>query len=168
MTVLAFPELQRRLLQTVGEAVVNDGLEAETIRLGEGIVRELRESVARMRREFEDEIAQGVEAGSFVRAYGPTLPAADEYLVSLEQLQLELSEAEGTIAGSFLAELRLLEQENKAFRDQIARALALASKVPGPIDWQRLKQESDADFAAGRFTSFESAEEMLEGLAGDG
>src|SRR5437660_848352 len=114
MTALITPVLQRRLLQTVGEAVTNDGLE-ETIRLGVAIVRDLRESGNRMRREFENVLAQAVEARSFARSYGPTLSAADEYLLSLRGLLEKLSRAEGTKAESFVAELRLLEKENSAF-----------------------------------------------------
>ena len=164
MTTLT-PVLQRRLLLAVGDAIANDGFE-ETIRLGMGIVRELRDSVARMRREFEDELAQGVEARSFTLSYAPILSAADEYLLSLRGLLKQLSGAEGTKGEGFLAELRLLEKDNTAFRDRMAEALSLASKSPGPVDWQRLRQESDADLAAGRFATFESPEDMMKELAG--
>ena len=166
MTTLTTPKLQRRLLQTVAEAVRKDGHE-ENVRLGVGIVRELRDSVARMRREFEDELARGVEAHSFSLSYGEIFCAADEHLLSLRGLLQELS---GDIKGpeeSFVKELRLLEQENSAFRDRMAEALSLASKPPRPVDWERLKQESDADFAAGRFTTFETPEDMSKDLAGD-
>ena len=164
MTTLT-PVLQRRLLLAVGDAIANDGFE-ETIRLGMGIVRELRDSVARMRREFEDELAQGVEARSFTLSYAPILSAADEYLLSLRGLLKQLSGAEGTKGEGFLAELRLLEKDNTAFRDRMAEALSLASKSSGPVDWQRLRQESDADLAAGRFATFESPEDMMKELAG--
>jgi hypothetical protein len=165
MTALTTPSFQRRLLQTVEEAVASD-LAEEKIRLGMGIVRELRASFARMRREFEDEVARGVEARSFVREYGPTLPAADEYLASLRRLLEVLSVAEGTPAESFVAELRLLEEENKSFRDRVAEVLCLASAPPPRVDWERLKQEADADFGAGRFTTFETPEGILKELAG--
>jgi hypothetical protein len=148
----------------VGEAVVNDRVE-ETIRLGVGVVRELRDSVARRRREFEDDLAEGVEARAFARSHGPNLPAMDEDLLQLGRLVEALSGAGGP-AESFIAELRLLEQETKAFRDLVAEALSLASKPPGPVDWERLKQESDADFAAGRFTTLETPEDLLKGLGG--
>jgi hypothetical protein len=149
----------------MGEAVVNDRL-GETIRLGVGVVRELRESVARMRRELEDNLAEGVEARSFARSSGPTLPVMDEYLLQLGGLLEELSGADGTPAEGFVTELRLLEKETEAFRDRLAEALSLVSQPPGPVDWDRLKRESDADFAAGRFTTFETPEDMLKGLAG--
>ncbi len=165
MTTLATPTLQRRLLQTVGEAVANDRF-GETIQLGVGVVRELRESVARMRREFEADLAEGVEAHSFARSCGPILSATDEHQIQLGRLLEELSGAQGTAAEPFLAELRLLEKETEAFRDRLAEALSLASRPPAPVDWDRLKEESDADFAAGRFTTFESPEDMLKGLAG--
>jgi hypothetical protein len=165
MTTLITPTLQRRLLLTVGEAVANNPL-GETVQLGVGVVRELRQSVVRGRRELEDDLARGVEARSFVRSYGPTLSAADEYLLQLERLMEELSGAEETPAKSFVAELRLLEKEAKAFRDRLAEALSLASKPPRPVDWDQLKEESEADFAAGRFTSYATPEDLLKGLGG--
>ena len=166
MTTLTTPKLQRRLLQTVAEAVRKDGHE-ENVRLGVGIVRELRDSVARMRQEFEDELARGLEARSFALSYGEIFCAADEHLLSLRGLLKELSgDIKGTTEESFVKELRLLEQENTAFRDRMAEALSLASKLPRPVDWERLKQESDADFAAGRFTTFETSEHMLRDIAG--
>ena len=165
MTTLATPTLQRRLLLTVGEAVINDRF-GETIQLGVGVVREIRESIARGRHEFEDHLAEGVEARSFAQSYGPLLHATEEYLVQLGRLLEEFSRAEESPAGSFVAELRLLEEEARAFRDRLARAISLASAPPTPVDWQRLKKESDAEFAAGHFTSFETADDMLKGLAG--
>ena len=170
MTTLTTPKLQRRLLQTVGEAVRKDAHEdghEENVRLGMGIVRELRDSIARMRQEFEDELARGVEARSFAVSYGEILSAADEHLLSLRGLLQELSgDIKGATEESFVKELRLLEQENTAFRDRIAEALSLATKPPRPVDWERLKRESDADFAAGRFTTFETPEDMSKDLAG--
>jgi hypothetical protein len=170
MTTLTTPKLQRRLLQTVADAVRKDGHE-ENVRLGVGIVRELRDSVARMRQEFEDELARGIEARSFSLSYGEILCAADEHLLSLRGLLKELSADIGdikrTTEESFVKELRLLEQENTAFRDRMAEALSLASKPPRSVDWERLKQESDADFAAGRFTTFATPEDMSKDLAGD-
>jgi len=132
-----------------------------------GIVHEVREDIAREVREFEDELVRGVEARSFARSYGPLLDATDESQVQLGRLLAELAGAEGTVAQPFLAELRLLDQETAAFRDRLAKALSLASQPPPAIDWDRLKEESDAEFAAGRFTTFERPEDMLKGLAGD-
>jgi hypothetical protein len=167
MTTLTTPRLQHSLLQTVGEAVRKDGHE-ENVRLGVGIVRELRDSVARMRQEFEDELARGVEARSFALSYGEIFSAAEDHLLSLRGLLKELSgDIKGTTEESFVKELRLLEHENIAFRDRMAEALSLASKPPRSLDWERLKQESDADFAAGRFTTFATPEDMLKDLAGD-
>jgi hypothetical protein len=165
MTTLTTPTLQRRLLLTVGEAVAKDRLE-ETIRLGVGVVREIRKSFDRGRQEFEDILARGVEARSFASSHGPLLPITDEYLVQLGRLLEELSGAEETPAESFVAELRLHEKETIDFRDRLAKALSLATQPPGPVDWDRLRAESDADFASGRFTSFETPEDLVKGLAG--
>jgi hypothetical protein len=163
MTTLTLPTLQRSLLLTVGKAVADDGVE-ENIRLGVGVIRQVRESVGRMRREFEDNLARGVEAGSLACSYGPMLAAATECLLQLERLLEELSTARGS-AKSFIDELDLLQREYRAFRDLMAAALSLASRPSTPMDWERLRQESDADFTAGRFTTFETAEDMLKGLA---
>jgi len=165
MTALTSPTLQRRVLQVVSEAVANDRF-GEAIRLGVGIVHEFRESVARMCREFDDDLAKGVEARSFVRTYGQLLRDTDELLVQLGRLLEEIAGAEGTAAESFVTEMRLLEEDTGAFRVRLAEALSLASQPPVPVDWDRLKEESDADFAAGRFTTFETPEDMLKGLAG--
>jgi hypothetical protein len=166
MTTLTTPELQRHLLHTVGEAVAKDG-PGETIRLGVGVVREIRESVARGRQDLEDELARGVEARSFATSYGPVLREVDTTLIHLGRLLEELAGSEGTVAEPFLAELRLLETDTQAYRDRLAEALSLASAPPRPVDWERLKREADADFAAGRFTTFETPEDMLKGLADD-
>jgi hypothetical protein len=139
----------------------------EAIRLGVGIVRELRESVARMRREFEDELAEGVEARSFYRSYSPLLPPTDDCIRELGRLLEALAGAEGTAGESFVAELRLLEKEYITTRDFLAEALARASEPPRPIDYERLKQQSDADFAAGRFVTFETPEDVRKGLTSD-
>ena len=163
MTTLA---TQRQLLLTMGEAVTKDRL-TETAELGVGVVRVLRENVARGRQQFEEYLTKGIEARLLAHSYGPLLPATDQYLVQLGQLLDELSGAEETPAARFAAEVRLLETEVKSFRGRLAAALSLASKPPPPVDWKRLKEEADADFAAGRFTSFESAEDMLKGLVGN-
>ena len=161
MTSVTTPELQRHLLVTVGEAVAKDS-PGETIRLGVGIVREVRESVARIRQELEDELARGVEPRSFAASHGPVLRDMDEHQVHLKRLLGELAGTEGSVAEPFIAELRLLETEAQAYRDRLAEALSLASKPPGPVDWERLKEEADADFAAGRFTTFVTPEDMAE------
>ena len=38
------------------------------------------------------------------------------------------------------------------------------STPPKNMDWERLKREAGADFAAGRYVGFDTPEEMLEGL----
>src|SRR5260370_28640737 len=121
---------QSALLRKLGGTVANSPDQTgETIRLGVGIVRELRESVARTGQELE----QGGEATSFVQSFGPMLPVADEYLVQLGKLLDELSGAEGGPGEPFVAELRLLKKEAEAFRSRLTEALALASAPPRPL-----------------------------------
>ncbi|SRR6266542_1559754 len=162
MTTLITPTLHRQLLRTVGEAVAKDHL-GEPVRLGVGVVREIRESCARGHQEFEDSLAKGMEAKSFVDSFGPALSLADEYLLQLRRLLEELAGAEETPAREFIAELRRHEEEESAFRARLAEALALASQPPRKLDWDRLKAESDNEFAAGRFTTFETPEDLFTG-----
>ena len=58
------------------------------------------------------------------------------------------------------------KKETDDFRDRLATALALASRPPVAVNWDRLKEEADADFAAGRSVTFETPEDMLKGLGG--
>ena len=165
MTTLTTPALHFRLLQTVGEAVTHDQV-GETIRLGVGVVHEVRESVVRIRQEFEHELAQGVEARSFISSCSVALLAAEEHQVQLGRLLDELAGSEGTPAESFVNELRLLKKETDDFRNRLATALAMASRAQPQLDWDRLKAEADADFAAGRSVTFENPNDMLKGLGG--
>jgi hypothetical protein len=165
MTALTTPALHHRLLLTVAEAVANDRLE-ETTRRGVGVVHELRESVARMTQQLEGDLAAGVEARSFARSHGALLPVTEENLAQLERLLQQVSPAAaGATAESLAAELRLLQQQTQAFRDRLAAALDLASRPTPAVDWQRLRQEVEADFAAGRFTAFATPDELVNGLA---
>src|SRR5437588_11553737 len=127
MTALTTPALHHRLLLTVAEAVANDRLE-ETTRLGVGVVRELRESVARMTQQLEGDLAAGVEARSFARSHGALLHVTDDNLAQLGRLLQQLSGAAGAAAESLAAKPRLLQQQTQAFRDRLALALDLASR----------------------------------------
>jgi hypothetical protein len=143
MTTLLMPSLERRLLRTVREEVAA-GPSPQSLQLCVKILREMRESAAEMRQALEDELAEGVEARSFARTYGSVLPAADGHLASLRELIEELSPAEDTAAASFVAELRLLEQENAAYRALLAAALSRASEAPRPVDWERVRAAEEA------------------------
>ena len=155
MTTLTASTLQNRLLQTVGEAVANEQ-EAnvgfgETIRLGVGIVRELRESVARTHRELEEELAGGVKGRSFARSYRPLLSATDEYQVQLERLLKELSGAEGTAGGELRRRVASAGKGGwQAFRDLLAEAVSRASEAPRPLDLERVKA-AEAAYARGAY-----------------
>jgi hypothetical protein len=150
MTTLTTPRFQRRLLQTVREEVANERLgetiqlDEGTVRLGVGIVRQMRDSVVQMRAELENLLADGVEARSFVRSYGAILPDANESLVQLAGLLEELARAIGTDAESFVTELRLLENDTKVFRDLAAEALSRSSQPPRPVDWGRVRASEEA------------------------
>ena len=54
-----------------------------------------------------------------------------------------------------------------ACRDFLAAALARAKTPPPRLDLRRLKEESDADFAAGRSITYNSLDELQADLTGD-
>jgi hypothetical protein len=170
MTTLAIPSLERRLLRTVTDEMAAKPVSEwpqRSLRVCLDVLRKIRESAAETRREVEQELSVGAEAGAFVRHYNPCLAAASEHLEMVHQLAEVLAPATDPASQSLAAELGLLEQENRTYCELLAKALFLASKPPGPVDWERLKEESDADFAAGRFTSFATPEEMVKGLGSD-
>ena|SRR5579859_5188185 len=167
MTTLISPSLDQRLLRTVREEVAAEPVREwpeRSLQLALKVLREMRASAADMRHALEEELANGVEARSFVRSYGQYLPVAEDHLAFIRELVDSLSQAGDAATESLLAELRLLQQEHQVFRDLLAEALTRASEPPRPIDWNQLKRESDADFAAGRFAAFSSPDEMLQGL----
>jgi hypothetical protein len=170
MTTLTTPSLERRLLQTVKEEVEAKSLRdwpQESIELSLVLLRQIRETTTGMLRTLEEILAEGVEARSFVRDGAPILKAAEDRAASIREFIEKLSAAEDAASAQLLAALRSLEQEERAFRDLLSGALTRVSTPPPGMDWDRLKRDSDADFAAGRFVRFETAEEMSEGLAGN-
>jgi hypothetical protein len=169
MITLTKPSFNRRLLQAVREQVASEpirGWDQRDLQLCLDFLRRLRENAADMRRGLEEDLAGGIEARSFVQEGGPFLQELNERIALVQELVESLSPVKDAAIESLVAELRSLDQENKTSRDLLAEALARASEPPRPIDWNQLKRESDADFAAGRFTTFATPEDMLKGLEG--
>jgi hypothetical protein len=170
MTTLTVSSLERRWLQSARDEAAAKPVREWTerdIQLCLDLFRKMRESAANARRSIEEKVAKGVEARSFVRDYGPCLsPAEEHHALSLELVET-LLQAEDEASGRLVAELRLLEQENRALRDLLAEVLSRAKAPPPALDWERLKKEADAEFAAGRFTRYETEEEMRKRLVGD-
>jgi hypothetical protein len=168
MKTLKIPSLDRRLLRTVGEEVEAEPVgewPARSVQLALKLLREVRENVAvDLLQALEQVLSEGIEARSFVRVYSRFLPDADNDLTQIQELIDRVCSVGGAAGESLTAELRSLEEVYRTYRDRLAEALARASEPPRPIDWDRLKRESDADFAAGRFTAFETAENTLRGL----
>jgi hypothetical protein len=167
MTTLTKPSFNRRLLQAVREQVASEpirGWDQRDLQLCLDFLQKLRENAADIRRALEEDLAGGVEPRSFVRDRCPFLHELNERIALVQELVESLSPVKDAAIESLLAELRLLDQENKTSRDLLAEALARASEPLRPIDWDQLKRESDADFAAGRFTAFATPEDMLKGL----
>lgn len=167
MTTLTAPSLERRLLQTVKEEVeaksVNEWPD-ESVELCSILLRQIRERTAAKLRALQDMLAAGVEARSFVREGTPALAAAEERAASIRESIARLSSMEDIASTMLLGELRSLAEEEKSYRHLLADALGRVSSPPLAMDWDRLKREADADFAADRFVRFATAEEMAEGL----
>jgi hypothetical protein len=156
MTALTIPSFERRLLRTVGEEVAAEPVHAwpeESLQLCLEIVRAIRENTANMRKRLGAVLAEGVEARSFARTYSPLLPTADDHSAKVRELLERLSPAEDASSESLVAELLLLEQETRAFRDLLAGALARASEAPRPADWGRVRAAEEAH-ARGETKSF--------------
>jgi hypothetical protein len=155
MPTLSVP-LERRLLQSVEEQAATEPVHtwpARSLQTAIGVLRQIRESAADARKELEDKLATGVEARSFARAYGPYLIATDEHVSLIRKLADFLLPAEDPSCRSLVAELRLLEQEEVAFRDLLAEALARASAPARPVDWNRVDAAGEA-YAAGKTRPF--------------
>lgn len=168
MTTLTAPSLERRLLRTVREEVEAKSVREwpeETVELCMVLLWEIRRRTAGMLRTLEQILAEGVEARSFVRDAAPLLAIEEENAASIDEIINTLSSSEDPASAKLLTVVRSLEKEEKAFRDLLAEALARVSVPPPAMDWDRLKQETDADFASGRFVTFTTPEEMAKGLA---
>jgi hypothetical protein len=167
--MLVVPSLEQRLLQTVKEEVevksVRDWPQ-ESVELCLVLLQQIRERTAGMHRTLEEVLAGGIEARSFAREGAPLLAAAENRAASIREVIEKLSSSEDAVSVKLLTELHALEGEEKAYRDLLAEVLARVSAPSPSMDWDRLKQEADADFAAGRFVTFTTPEEMVKGLAG--
>lgn len=167
MIMLATPTLERRLLQTVIEEAEAKSVREwppESVELSLILLKQLRESMTGMHRKLEGSLAEGVEAGSFVRQATALRAAVEEQTASLRELIDKLAPLEDAVSTKLLAALRSLEEAEKAFHDLLVQALARVVMPPPSLDWERLKKESDADFASGRSVAFTTREEMFEGL----
>jgi hypothetical protein len=156
MTTLTLPSFDRRLLLTVKEQAATEPVRLwpqRTLRTALGVLREIRESAADMRKTLEEELAGGVEPRSFVRTYSDYLPKADEHVAIVRDLIESLSPPEDPTSQSLVAELRLHEQEAQAFRTLLAEALSHASEPPRPVDWDRIDAAGEA-YASGKTKPF--------------
>jgi hypothetical protein len=156
MTTLTIPSFNRRLLQTIKEQAASEPVHTwpkQTLRTALGVLREIRESAADMRKRLEEELAAGVEPRWFVRTYSEFLPRADEHVAAIRGLLESLSPAEDPSSQSLVAELRLQEEEAQAFRALLAQALSQASEPPHPVDWDRINAAAEA-YASGKTKPF--------------
>jgi hypothetical protein len=147
MTALVIPPFERRLLETVRERVAAEPVRQwppRSLELCLDVLRRIRAGAADTRQTLEEVLAEGVEARSFARDYGPFLAPAEDQLAFVRELVESLSLMEDAASQSLLAEVRLLEQEGKAFRDLLAEALARASEPPRPINWERVRAAEEA------------------------
>src|SRR5262249_28196357 len=115
-----------------------------SIQLCLGLLRKLRENTVNRRQQLEAILAEGVEARSFARTNASLLSALDEQIFQVHGLVERLAPAEDAASGSLAVELRLLEQESRAFRDLLAEALARVSEASRPVDWERVRAAEEA------------------------
>ncbi len=169
MTTLTVPSLEQRLLRTVKEEAEAKSVREwpqESVELCLNLLQQIRTRIADMHQTLEEILVEGVEARSFAREGAPILAAAEDRAASIRELIDRIASLEDTSFARLLKVLRSLEKEEQAFRDDLAEALNRVSESPPSMDWEQLKREADADFAAGRFVTFTTPEEMAKGLAG--
>ncbi len=155
MTTLTIPTLERRLFRAARE---------ESVEFCLVLLHEIRARTVRMLETLEATLAEGIEARAFKRDFASLLPAAQSDRTAIREFVEKLSLSEDDASGRILAALHSLEEVEASYHDLLAEALARASNPRPSLDWERLKSESDADFKAGRFVSFTTNEEMVEGL----
>jgi hypothetical protein len=161
---------QQRFIQLVKE-------EAESEPIGEwtpeafefwlAMLRSVRDRLRRVRGGLERTLARGVEANAFACSYGENSKAINGLLEAVRTLTGLFSTADAEATGLAAATEELLI-EARAYRDRVLEVLSLATGPLPALDLDRLKQESDADFAAGRFVAYTDPAEMQKGLTPDG
>ena len=169
MTTLATPSFQRRLLSTVKDEVVAEPVRdwsQPSLELGLGLLRTFRASVAGMLQTLENMLSKGVEKRAFLREGARLLTEAMERTPLIQELVEALTPAEDAASLKLMAEVQALAEEEEAFRNLLTEALSRASMPFRPMDWDSLKREVDADFAAGRFVAVETADDVCKGMAG--
>ncbi len=147
MTTLMPPSLERRFLQAVREEAaakpVRDWSERD-LQLCLDFLRKVCESTAEVRRVLEGVLAEGVEAHSFARDYGPFLQSTDLQIATVREFIELLSPAKDASSQKLVVELRKLEDANQAFRNVLAGALARVSEAPRLVDWERIRAAEEA------------------------
>src|SRR5262249_12827699 len=141
MTMLTIPSLKRELLRAISESVAAEAVPEwpeQSVQLCLTLLGKLRDNTAGRREQLQAILAEGVEPRSFARNNAPLLPTLDEQIAQAHGLVERLAPAEDSASGSLAVELRLLEQESRAFRDILAEALSRVSEAPRPVDWGRV------------------------------
>jgi hypothetical protein len=162
-TLTLLPELTSGLSETLTRAI--DSTRAQWTPEGAGQwvagVTLLRSYVAATKGLAQKLLREGVDAREFVGLFGPMVPLLDRCLTGYSRLEGQgvMASAPAEVKTAFDA----VRGEMAACRQFLSELLAKAA--PPRLDWKRLKEESDADFAAGRFTAYETAEDVLKDLA---
>ncbi len=147
MTTLMPPSLERRFLQAVRDEVaakpVHDWSERDLL-LCLHFLRKVREFTTEIHQVLKGALAEGLEARSFARDYGPFLQSTDYQLATVREFLELLLPAKDAASQKLVAELRELEQAHQAFRDLLAGALARVSEAPRPVDWERVRAAEEA------------------------
>jgi hypothetical protein len=108
----------------------------------------------------DDKLAEGVEARSFAADFSAFLPAVEEQAGRVQELVERLPPGVDVVSGGFASdlrplveELRLLDQETRAFRDLLVEALSRASAAARPLDRERVRAAEEA-YARGETKRF--------------
>jgi hypothetical protein len=145
--MLTLPSLQWRLLGSVKEEIRAEPVREwprEAIDFCSTLLQKSREAVVGMRLSLEEALAKGVEASLFARDGNRLLTAAKDRAALIQELAESLSSATDTASERIVAELRLLEREEKAYRDLLAEAVSLAARPSRPLAWDRIRLAEEA------------------------
>ena len=166
MPTLMIPSFERRLLQTVSEAVTAEPVGAwpeQSLQLCLDLLRKIRENNAALRRTLEGMLSGGVEARSLARDYNPLLADIADQIVNLREIAERVAPAEDAASARFKAELHPLVVEMEAYRDLLADAVARASVPLPPFDESRLPPAPTGPRAEGYISVKEAIDRVRAG-----
>jgi hypothetical protein len=167
-TLAVLPELVggvgRALAQAVGSGRTH-GWPPEAVEETVHFFVQFRRAAATSRKAVERSLEGGVEVRAFLEDSALLCGVLRRFVEDFEEL-----ERNGTIGGvpqAVAGQVAASRREQTDFLDFLEAAREKARESPHALDWTSLKRESDADFAAGRFTAYDNAEAAMTDLTSD-